>query len=358
MLARAAASSPAVKKSKPEKVSGRKLAVAVDKKPGSVAAVQWVLANVARQGDTVHLMHVVNNPRTPSTAVDATSSGMQWSPPPEMPQLTKEWTQRMEDAGRSLLMDAFVPLVQGAGLSYEVDIVTQRGATSAAGIGEVICGRAGELKAEMMFIASHGTGVLADFGSVAQFCAKHAPVPVMLLPPAVLTGAAPAASSSSRVDEEPASVRGGVMVVAIDDLAGLEQGATFSAKHLVDKGEELLAVSVQNSEGASETCEEGSSVCEDAAAEEVLQANVAGWVKKRVEPARVQTRALLNVSNTEVDTEHSIVGQQLVAATQDSAARCVVLADTNKNNFMREIMYGNITSYFLRHCRVPVCVLP
>lgn len=324
----------------------RKLLFAVDNKEGSIRALQWILQNIVRKGDVVHLAHVITNPRTPMTSVDSSGAGgFQWSPQPEMPQLTKEWNQRLEERGRTMVMENFVPLVREAGCAYEVDMLKQRGATSAAGIGELICSRASKVGADLVFIASHGGGVLADYGSVAQYCAKHSPVPAVLLPPGVINGS-PAAAPGN-----------GVMVVAIDDLAGLEKATKFAVKHLHIEGEKLWAVSVQNWD-EPQACEDGEALCTDINQQQQLEKSVRGWAGSGLAEELVNVQALLNVSNTEPDSEHSIVGDNLVSVSSSSAVRLVVMADSNKNNIMREVMYGNITNYFLRHCKVPVAVLP
>lgn len=163
----------------------RRLCVAADGTDEALAAMQWAvqrLLDPARR-DVVHLAHVVSDPRTPQMAVDATrEGGVQWSPVLEQQQLAAEWRQRLEEQGRQLLLQRFVPPLRASGVAYEVDVLRQRGARSAAGIGELLCSTADGMWA--LLVASHGAGILADFGSVAQYCVQHAPCPLVLVPPA------------------------------------------------------------------------------------------------------------------------------------------------------------------------------
>ena len=38
----------------------------------------------------------------------------------------------------------------------------------------------------MLIVASHSSGVLAEFGSVARYCYQHSSVPLVVVPPAAL----------------------------------------------------------------------------------------------------------------------------------------------------------------------------
>lgn len=55
-----------------------------------------------------------------------------------------------------------------AGIKHEELLLRLKVHRSAAGIAEAICVKAAELGADAVLIASHGAGVLADFGSVAR----------------------------------------------------------------------------------------------------------------------------------------------------------------------------------------------
>jgi hypothetical protein len=79
---------------------------------------------------------------------------------------------------------------------------------------QAICGKAADLKANLVVIASHGAGVLADFGSVARWCSENSSVPVVLVPPHVLGMRAGAGLP-------PANT---VLVSATDSLTGVVAG--------------------------------------------------------------------------------------------------------------------------------------
>jgi hypothetical protein len=65
------------------------------------------------------------------------------------------------------------PLPPPAGVQHEELLLRLKVHRSAAGIAEAICSKAADLGADAVLIASHGAGVLADFGSVAR-CAAGA----------------------------------------------------------------------------------------------------------------------------------------------------------------------------------------
>ena len=67
-----------------------------------------------------------------------------------------------------MLQTRYVPALQFTGIKHELLLPRLKVNKSAAGIGEALCSKALDVGADLVLIASHGAGVLADFGSVAR----------------------------------------------------------------------------------------------------------------------------------------------------------------------------------------------
>ncbi|KAK9867930.1 hypothetical protein WJX84_012218 [Apatococcus fuscideae] len=178
-------------------------------------ALEWLLEKVARPGDSLKLLHVISDPRSPSTAVGSMGPGShtQWSSfrggNEESYGTRQSYMSGLQEKANQMIKRRFGPALKGAGAAHEVVFAMERGTKSAAGIGEAICSKAQELKAGMLLIASHGRGVLAEYGSVAKYCSDNASVPVLMMPPA--------SASLEPADPEV------LLVIALADLPGLEE---------------------------------------------------------------------------------------------------------------------------------------
>lgn len=307
----------------------RHVCIAVDGTDTSIQALEWVLANLLEgpRHDVVHLAHVVSDSRTPQMAVDGLGGrGVQWSPQLEQQQLAAEWQQRLEEQGRQLLMQRFVPPLRAGGVAYEIDVLRQRGAKSAAGIGELLCAKAGN-KMWALVVASHGAGVLADYGSVAQYCVQHAQCPLVLLPPTM--------GDVHGVD---------ALIVSFGDVEHLAAGTAFAADALSEQS----TVSAVLVNGGGE--HEGDSVAA------VVADHAGGLVVQDVTTLTSDDEQQQQVGDHEEDAAHSVLGAQLCAMVDACNARMVVMHGLH-GGLVQELMYGAALAHVLRHCGRPVVLL-
>ena len=325
---RASASAPATTVSPTnQQAQPRRLFVAADGTDESLEAMQWAVHHLLdpSRRDIVHLAYVVNDPRTPQMAVDTTrGGGVQWSPILEQQQLTSEWRQRLEEQGRQLLLQRFVPPLRAGGLAYEVDVLRQRGARSAAGIGELLCGASTGMWA--LLVASHGAGILADFGSVAQYCVQHAPCPLVLVPP-------PSAAPPPK--DAPA------LLVSFGDAAGLERCARFAADLLHGDGVAAASAVLVHADQAVEDATN-------------LAQLVATWGGARLHVESAETMLQAGEASEDSSGHTSKVGAQLCKAA--AHARVVIMC-APAGGLVQELLYGPALGHVLRHCDRPVVLL-
>eukprot|EP00878_Enallax_costatus_P038871 GHUV01044359.1.p1 GENE.GHUV01044359.1~~GHUV01044359.1.p1 ORF type:complete len:173 (+),score=24.68 GHUV01044359.1:357-875(+) len=95
--------------------SGRNLVVAVDHTESSYKAVHWTLQNLYREGDVLHLLHVV--PSSCNTHVTG-GFGLGATLPPE-----EGLQDQMAEHARSYFQQHFLSLVQQHGAACELDLV-------------------------------------------------------------------------------------------------------------------------------------------------------------------------------------------------------------------------------------------
>lgn len=278
------------------------------------------------------------DPRTPSTAVGSSAAATQWSPARDEQAFSREYFLRMEHEANTMLANRFIPSLQFTGVNSEVDLLRLRVHKSAAGIGEAICNRAQDIGAEMVVIASHGAGVLAEYGSVARWCMDNSKTPVLLVPPPIL-----------RKEEIGPSKT--IIVSATDNLAGLRKSFDFAMDNIVRPGDNLYAMHVMqpSSEDAA------------VAARKQLVADVLRWQAESSSPAA----PTLNVA-VDLITETSGSSSTFGESNQAGAALCNYAAELNARavvlyhhgkSMMREFMYGPVTIEVTKFCSRPLVVL-
>jgi nucleotide-binding universal stress UspA family protein len=248
----------------------------------------------------------------------------------------------MEHEAHAMMASRFTPALQFTGVEHSVDLLRLRVHKSAAGIGEALAARARDVGADLMVIASHGAGVLADYGSVARWCSDNSRVPALLIPPGVLRAA----------DAPPSNA---VVVAAVDDLQGLRRAFDFAVRHLTRPGDALYVMHAARADG------------EDAgvAARKQLVADVARWHAE----SGAAHAATLNVA-VELITEApaaagpdaggggvaSEAGERLCRHAADLGARAVVLHHHGRS-MMRDMMYGAMTAHCTKQCCRPLLLL-
>lgn len=317
--------------------SGRKIVFAVDGTSDAENGLRWVAKELAQKGDTIYLAHVLCDARTPATAVGSSTAATQWSPGRDEAVFAKEFFLRLEHEANAMLQARFVPALQFTGVGYEVALLRMRTHKSAAGIGEVICDRAANLGADLVVIASHGAGVLADYGSVARWCSDNSRVPVLLLPPSVLAGTDGARLGTS------------LMVAAAGDSAGLPAALEFAARVLSRPSDNIYVVhAVQSAEQ-----EEG------VVARKRLLRLAAEWQAGSAVPHAATLNVAVDVlpGATEIGEDgSSVAGQRLCQYAADFNAREVVLVH-HGDSMMAEMMYSPVTMQVTKFCPRPLVVL-
>lgn len=304
-------------------------------------------------GDTIHLAHVICNPRTPSVPVGSSGVGTQWEPSRDEAVFAREFMLRLEHEAQTMMAARFVPSLQFKGIDHVVDLLRLRVHKSAASIGEALSQRATDLGADMIVIASHGAGVLADYGSVARWCSENSPVPTLLLTPAVLAGAAPGLPTSNAV-----------VVAAVDDVSGLKHAFDFATQQLTRPGDEVYALLAR--------------AAPDEAAAVATRKQLIASVHRWLEESPVEHARTLNVAVDLVTEATCVPGGGMDAAAEGAGpaaggapspagaalcdmarglgARAVVLQHHGRS-MMAEMMYGPVILTVTKHCDRPLVVL-
>lgn len=304
----------------------RRIVIAVDDTDDAQQAVEWAVRNVLRYGDVLHLLHVLRDNRTNETDVGQLSrAGASWATPDYRER--QAWFARLTDAANAMISRRFINILKKHHVEYQIDLLRQKGTFSAAGIGELICESAAKLDAELMMIASHGVGVLAEFGSVAKYCQDNSPAPVLMLPPN-LAAAKP-------------SIPGQVLVVAFKDSAAVERAVTFASQNVLSSGDAVTLLFVQEGDEEVEV---------EVAAKAVLAgADVDMPIKLEVDCIR----PLGPLETSDID-----VGAVICEIAEDVGARIVVmLSRPRSQNLMQNMLFGSSVTYCVRHCKSPLLII-
>lgn len=151
----------------------RHLLVPVDESKASQRVLQWTLDNLYREGDEIHLFHVVPPGQY---VVLSTDLGME-----EVVEDDKETQERVEANARKFLNETFVPVLQEKNIPYQLEIV--KFSTDNDSIGSIVCKRADQINASAIVMAKHTKGAIKEFflGSVSNYCTHHSIAPVLVL---------------------------------------------------------------------------------------------------------------------------------------------------------------------------------
>lgn len=249
-----------------------------------------------------------------------------------------------------MMASRFIPSIQFSGVEHQVDLLQLKVHKSAAGIGEVLSNRAVDIKADLMIIASHGAGVLADYGSVARWCSENSPVPTLLLPPSVLV---PNTTSSI---SKPA-----IVVAAVDDIDSLKKCFEFAVQKLSRPGDSvytMLVKPIPNEEAGialrKELVASAHRWLEESGLDYANTLNVAvDLITEAASDASVVPEAIPDGS---AGSTLSPAGQLLCAYAEELGARAVVLHHHGRS-MMRDMMYGPVTLQVTKHCPKPLVIL-
>eukprot|EP00775_Hariotina_reticulata_P010737 gene10737-10893_t len=161
------------------KGAARHLVVAVDDSEEGEAAVAWVIMNLWRKGDLLHVLHVVPA-LPPYVGASLAPDGMIYS---NLPLLQMQEAQVEEDFWRDLLLKRLEPLFATNNIDYQLDVITDYGSDPLQGVAAAVVATAEQLKAAALVVCGHSKGTLAEWllGSVSDYAAHHATVPVVVL---------------------------------------------------------------------------------------------------------------------------------------------------------------------------------
>ena len=136
----------------------------------------WVLDNIYREGDEIHLLHVIPipMPEVVSGGYGAMDSIVTVEPDPKVD------LKHIADA-KEMMKKRFVTKVVSKNIPYQVEIV--HFLTDADSIGEAICKRAQTLDAGAVCMAKHNRGRVSEFflGSTTKYCTTNCQSPLIVL---------------------------------------------------------------------------------------------------------------------------------------------------------------------------------
>lgn len=157
-----------------EAATQKRVVLAVDASEDSMMAYKWVLRNLLRPQDELHLLHVV-----PDAFTSPASGSVYYcsSPDPETERLLWKNTKQF-------FVDNFLDHAKQQGLQDSVWLHLVKESRSHH-IGKAVCKKAEELGAEPLVVAAHERGPLEKLlhSSVSKYCAAHSKRPVLLLHP-------------------------------------------------------------------------------------------------------------------------------------------------------------------------------
>lgn len=151
----------------------RHILIPVDESQSSDRLVQWTIDQMYREGDELHLFHVIPPGQY---VVLSTDLGLE-----EIVEDDENTQRRVEQHARAFIQERFVTRLEAAKVPYQVELV--KFSTDNDSIGAIVCKRAEQLQAAAVVMAKHNKGAIKEFlvGSVCNYCTHHAKVPVLVM---------------------------------------------------------------------------------------------------------------------------------------------------------------------------------
>jgi hypothetical protein len=294
--------------------------------------------------------------------------------------------------------------VPPAGIQHEELLLRLKVHRSAAGIAEAICSKAADLAADAVIIASHGAGVMADFGSVARWASENSRVPALLLPPSTMDpGRVPTPPSKALVVAGSDNLEGlgDVFEWVLQKMAkpggwpapcwGLKRGGvacwleSFMGWACLLAAELLLEVPPHPStpwiHKLTQVCagpllpfsgdeiyvlhaEQLASEEEGVAARKRLIQAVFGWQQRSSAAAAPSVNVVCDIiqgssvpDESMADPEgESPAGAQICNLAAELNARCLILSHHGQS-MMRELLWGHVTMHATKFSQQPLVVL-
>lgn len=151
----------------------RNILVAVDESPAAKKVFEWTLENLYKEGDMVHVFHVI----PPGQYIVLSSDlGVE-----DVIQDDEATLKAAEDRAREYLTKTFALKLEADKIPYQLEIV--RFSTDSDSIGSITCKRAEQVNANLVVMAKHNKGAVKEFfmGSVTNYMSHHCKAPVCIL---------------------------------------------------------------------------------------------------------------------------------------------------------------------------------
>ncbi|KAF6258369.1 hypothetical protein COO60DRAFT_1126475 [Scenedesmus sp. NREL 46B-D3] len=153
--------------------SHRNILLTVDDSSSSDNLLDYVVRNLYRQGDVVHVLHVIAPSRTLVVTPDMGLDGVIED--------DEETKRKVEQHAEEFIRERFEKRLETMRIPYQVDIV--RGCVDKDSIGALVCQRAEQVEAVAVVMAKHSRGPIKEFfiGSVTNYACHHCKQPVLVL---------------------------------------------------------------------------------------------------------------------------------------------------------------------------------
>lgn len=150
----------------------RSILIPIDGTHESEYVVDWAINNFYREGDQMHLLHVIPK-RYPTATYYAFEEYV-----PDMPDPEQEASWRAD--AEKYIQQKLAPVLSASKVPFITDVVAYE--TDTSSVGEVVCEKAVEVDAAAVIMASHGKGRLKEFfiGSVTNYCLHRCKKPVII----------------------------------------------------------------------------------------------------------------------------------------------------------------------------------
>eukprot|EP00798_Chlamydomonas_sp_ICE-L_P020660 gene20660-27446_t len=153
----------------------RLLLIPVDDTDDSQKSFDWVLSNLFKDKDEVHLVHVI--PRIAFGAAAYALPAVDYTPGIDRDKYEAA-VRKAEDFIVRRFLSRF-----GADVETTPIVHIVKSETDSESVGHIVCAKAAELDANCVLMGSHDKGHIKEFfmGSVSRYVAHHCKMPVVIV---------------------------------------------------------------------------------------------------------------------------------------------------------------------------------
>lgn len=163
---------------------GRSLLLCAEDTPAAQAAAEFLVRQVYREGDTVHLAYVVKALKPPMEVFHAAGPGSSYN-------FAAPGSHRELEviaAAKRAIEARYLPVLREKMCPYQLHLFADRDDAPPAAVGGTILKCAAEQKADLVLLASHNRPHERDrwegsVGSVAKYVMAHCKAPLAVVPP-------------------------------------------------------------------------------------------------------------------------------------------------------------------------------